>query len=617
MALATSCALLLAVGLYAMIMTAAGHRMLRLSGLEFPSDSEHLLCSAALGVLCLQVLLFGAQLAGHILVAVIAALVLAFVFGLPDVLAIAARAYGIVWRVIRGSRVERWTIAASGVVLLVEGLGAMAPLTGSDALHYHFTAPLLTLRYGFHPNFFLSHSFFTGQSHTLILAGLALGSDRLSMGLLFLGGVLAAAATACVAYRWIDRETSWLVALVFLLTPVVFWQISAAGAPDLWMSFYTTIAVLVISRYREIPRMPLALAAGVLAGGVAGAKYIGCLVAAWLAAAFLWEARSAARAMLFGLAALAVGVWPYARNLMWTGDPVFPFLLRYLSPERVNAYTLASYLADTGASEHKEFWPLAAFPLFAAIDPAHLGFWQFLGPLVLAFAPLLFLAVRNTSLWRAVLVTWVGSAMLIGFRTGMTRFLLPVLPIALAAVAAGAAQLKVRQWLGSHYVAAASVCGFLLFGTAGLLWYDRFALAAATGFTPREEYLRDRAPEYGETEFINRNLQKEGSGKVLMFLRHSYYLNVAFLYGDPSASWAIDPSQYRNAAEWLELFHKQGVRWVVRASEYPPAIARPLYALEAHGKLAPVAQGEVSDFEGMRIAGDKRKRTIIILEVMR
>ena len=198
------------------------------------------------------------------------------------------------------------------------------------------------------------------------------------MGLLFLGGVLAA-ATACVAYRWMDRKTARLVALVLLITPVVFWEISAAGAPDLWMSFYTTIGVLVISRYREMPRMPLAIAAGALAGGVAGAKYTGCLGAASLAAAFLWEARSAARTVLFELSALAVGVWPYARNLMWTGDPVFPFLLRYISPERVNAYTLASYLADTGASEHKEFWQLAAFPLFAAIDPAHLGFWQFSG----------------------------------------------------------------------------------------------------------------------------------------------------------------------------------------------------------------------------------------------
>jgi hypothetical protein len=616
MALATSCAVLLIVGLFATVVTAAGHHILRLSKLEFPSDAEHLLCSAALGVICLQVFLFGTQLTGHIRAAVIVVMALFFLFGLPDVLTAIARASGLMSRLMHGSRFEKWAVGACSLVLLVEGLAAMAPLTGSDALHYHFTAPLLTLRYGFHPNFFLSHSFFTGQSHTLILAGLALGSERLSMGFLFLGGLLAALATACLAHRWMERKVACLVALVFLLTPVVFWQISIAGAPDLWMSFYTTVGVVVIARYREMPSVPLALVAGALAGGVAGAKYTGCLVAASMAAAFLLEERAAPKAALFGIAALAAGVWPYARNLVWTGDPVFPFLLRYIAPERVNAYALASYLADTGASEHQGFWHLATFPLFAAIDLAHLGFWQFLGPLVLAFAPLLILAVRGTSLWRTALVIWAGSAVLIGAKTGMTRFLLPVLPIALAAVAAGVAQLKIRRWLISHYVAAASVCIFLLFGAAGLLGYERFALAAASGLTSREQYLSNHAPEYGEAEFVNQTLQNEGAGKVLVFLRHNFYLNVPFLYADPSASWAIDPSQYRSSAEWLELFHQQGVVWVVRSPEYPLAIARPLYALEAHGSLVPVARGEISDFRGMRIDAERHKRTVVILRVM-
>ena len=89
MALATSCAVLLIVGLFATVVTAAGHRILRLSELEFPSDAEHLLCSAALGVICLQVFLFGAQITGHIRAAVIVVMALFFLFGLPDFLAIA------------------------------------------------------------------------------------------------------------------------------------------------------------------------------------------------------------------------------------------------------------------------------------------------------------------------------------------------------------------------------------------------------------------------------------------------------------------------------------------------------------------------------------------------
>jgi hypothetical protein len=43
----------------------------------------------------------------------------------------------------------------------------MTPLTGSDALNHHFTAQLLILESGFHPNFFLSHSFFCGHGKGL------------------------------------------------------------------------------------------------------------------------------------------------------------------------------------------------------------------------------------------------------------------------------------------------------------------------------------------------------------------------------------------------------------------------------------------------------------------
>jgi len=102
-----------------MVVTTAGHRILRLGRLEFSSDAEHLLCSAALGVICLQALLFGAQVLGHIRAAVLIVLVLALLFGLPDLLTTLARVYGLVWRMKRGSRLEKSTIGVSAAVLLV------------------------------------------------------------------------------------------------------------------------------------------------------------------------------------------------------------------------------------------------------------------------------------------------------------------------------------------------------------------------------------------------------------------------------------------------------------------------------------------------------------------
>jgi hypothetical protein len=616
MALIASCSTLLAVGFFAFMTTALGHRLLHFSSLEFAGDAEHLLCSVALGVICVDVLLFLVQILGHIRAGVIAVLAMAFFFGLRSLVPVYQKVFGLGRRVLSGSFSERVLLGCVGLVLLIEGFAAMAPLTGSDALHYHFTAPLLILRSGFQPNFFLSHSFFCGQSHLLILAGLALGSSQLSMGFLYLGGLLAALAGACLARQWTGRSCSWMVALVFLVTPVVFWQISAAGAPDLWMAFFATAGVIVISRPESLPHSAHAILAGALAGAVAGTKYTGCIVAASMAAAYFFNSRSARGVTFFFFGALGAGVWPYARNLAWTGDPVFPFLTSRLSPGKVNAYALASYLADTGAGTDKSVWQVLKFPFFAGIDATHLGFWQYFGPLILAFAPLVILVVRNTPTWRAALIVWILSALGIGASSGMTRFLLPVLPIVFAAVFAGVAGLRLTGANITRYVSTATLCGVLLFGFVGLFAYDRSALAVAAGFISREHYLRARSPEYEKAEFINQVLKgKEGLGTALVFLRHTFNLRVPFLYGDPAASWAVDPSKLQTPQDWQVFLHVQGVRWIVRSPDYPPAIAAPLQELEAQGKLVPVARSEVSDFRGLRILGDRQAQEIVVLEI--
>jgi hypothetical protein len=619
MALAASIATLAAVAIFAVMAAAFGHRLLRTFDFAVPSDALHLLCALAAGVICFEVLLFFAQMVGHIRVDVVIILLLFAVFGASEASRIFSRASQLARAILAGSKLERSLGALTAVVLGVEGLAAMAPLTGSDALHYHFTGPLLVLRSGFHPDLFLSYSLFCGQSHLLILAALALGSDQLAMGLLFLGGVAAAAAGACLARQWSNREWSWTVALVLLLTPVTFWQISSAGAPDLWMALFATLGVSVIGHCQDAAlsqRASLAIVAGALAGAVAGTKYTGIIVAATIAAAYFREVRELSRWMMFVFAALVAGVWPYARNFAWTGDPVFPFLTTWISPARVNTYTWNSYLGDTGAADHHGILQVLEFPFFAAVDQAHPGFWQYLGPLVLAFAPLLILAVRRTPAWRAAMIVWIFSALGVGVTSGMMRFVLPVLPIAIAAVVSGAAQLAPAGLRKGYHVAIATVGGLVLSGLVGLVVYERPALAAAAGVVPHDQYLRARAPEYEDAQFINDALAgEEAKGKALVFLRHTYYLRVPFLYGDPSASWNVDPSRLRTPEQWQEFFRGNGIHWVVRSPRYPEAIAAPLETLEARGTLVPIARSEVSDFQGMRISGQRGTRSIVVLKI--
>jgi hypothetical protein len=617
MALIASLAALIGAAVFCFLMAAFGQRVLRWGRIDLENVTEQILIATAIGVITFEAALAIIEPVGKLKLGVAIVLLAIAMAGISEYRFILRSGIAQLKSLISGaSRTDRLLLAILALLLLFEGLASVAPLTGSDALHYHFTSPLLVLRYGFHPDFFLAHSFLTGQGHLLILAGLVAGTDKLALALLYLGGVLAAAATACLARKWASRTWALLAALAFLLTPVVFWQVTAAGAPDLWMAFFAAVGVLVIARAASCPQPALAAIAGLLAGAVAGTKYTGFIVAASFLAAFIWETRSVRRVAFFFAGGLAAGIWPYARNLAWTGDPVFPFALRWLSRGNMNTYALTSMLADTGASGHANFWQLVRFPLLASLDPEHLGFWQFFGPLCLVFAPLTVMTVRNTPLWRTALVVWIASSIGIGASSGMSRFLLPVLPIALAAAFAGAAAVSTAEWKFARDIIAVSIAAFLLLGAGGFAVYARPAFFAATGLTSRQDYLQQRAPDYPICEFVNRTLAGKGSeGNVLVFFRHVYPLQVPYLYGDPQDSWAIDPDRLATPEAWREFLRQNRVRWVVRAPEYPEEIAAPLEKLERDGALTLFAREDVSTFEGMRILGIRKNVTASILQV--
>jgi hypothetical protein len=285
---------------------------------------------------------------------------------------------------LRLQKLEQWLAAALLAVLTLEGLAALAPITGSDALHYHFTSQAFYLQYGFHANRSLLHGFFCGLGHQLILVGLAFRSDKLATGLLGLGGIAGALATLRLARQFISGAWSFAAALAFALTPVTFWQITSAGAPDVWMCALLPLAVLAVLLAARTQTLGACALAGILAGTCAGTKYTGITMAGALLLALAIETRSAQKCLVFFGSAFAVGCAPYLRNFIWTGDPVFPFLFVHrLLTGNLNA--LAVLLKDTGASNPHPFTRVIRFPPFAITDYGY-ATWQFLGPLVLALA---------------------------------------------------------------------------------------------------------------------------------------------------------------------------------------------------------------------------------------
>ena len=504
--------------------------------------------------------------------------------------------------------------AIAGCVVL-DSLLTMAPLTGSDATVYHFTVPMLRLSRGPGPIFWLVKGFWVGQGHALIEMGLALGSDRISMGLILAGGFLTAVALFVLTRHLTSARWAGLATLTFLLTPMVYWQMGTSGSPDIWMAFYTTLAVMAVHRGVQSGVNRWLAVGGVLAGAAAGVKFTGWAIPVGIVVYCLFATRSLNRTVACGLWSLPAGILPLVRNIWWTGDPIFPFLTRWLRPEHLNVYTLAAIQADTHpARVNHSFSGLLTFPFLLSLKGDGFGVGQYFGPIVLALAPLLLLAFRRGRL--AYAAAFVGGVVFlsIDLTSQMARFLLPVFPLALALVLAGVAEVFRRGWRMAQVASVGAILLTLLFGFGSETLYARDFLPVVFGREKREMFLDRMAADYTVTSFLNRTLEGR-RGEVMVFFQHVYYLHVPFLIGDPDVSWLMDPNRLNSPETLLQFFHRQNVRWVVKAPNYPVPFAKTFQSLEDEGKLRPTFSADVSTDVGFRIYGARVPLRVVILEV--
>jgi hypothetical protein len=106
------------------------------------------------------------------------------------------------------------------------------------------------------------------------------------------------------------------------------------------------------------------------------------------------------------------------------------------------------------------------------------------------------------------------------------------------------------------------------------------------------------APDYQTSEFVNAALEHR-DGKVLVFFRHLYYLRVPYIDGDPASSWSVDPNRLPDSQTVLHFLRQNGIRWVVKAPDYPPAVAAAFEECEKQGDLREENSADVNNLSGV------------------
>jgi hypothetical protein len=619
MALAVSAGCGALVLIIFLITAALGNHILEIAGLRAEHPLDTILFSCGAGFAVLQLLL------GNL--GFVAGLTVRSVLALLVLLAIAGwSGWKTLFRLCQESAKDLSGVFESGAAkalglcifffLGLEALLSTAPLTGSDALHYHFTAPLLEIGRPEQPNFWLAHSFFIGLGHELIALGLVLGGDKLALLLIFFGGGLTAAALFQMARKWMPPEWALAAALTFLMTPMVFWQISTAGSPDIWMGFYAVLAVLAVGQANGMYTRRWLILASVYAGAGASIKYTGWILPAVILLCVLWMTRSLVWAALCSAAALAAGVFPLLRNFLWTGDPFFPFLSRWMGRVPVNEFGLESIQADVHSHAFST-QPIHILYFLATmtVRGADYGLGHYFGPILLAFLPLLFFCNWKSRLFWVTTALCVSMLLANALTTQMARFLLPAYPLALALALFGAA---VASREGSAFIrfgCTATLALFGLFCLASDTLYAKDFLPVSVGLESKAAFLNRMAPDYQAATFVNSALAQR-EGKALIFFRHSYYLRVPYENGDPGESWGMNPAALTDPQALLAFLKAQGIAWVVKSPEYPEPLAKVFEECEKEGLLIPEARTETETLSGSsRVYNIRLKVPVVLMRV--
>ncbi len=257
-------------------------------------------------------------------------------------------------------------------------------------------------------------------------------------------GVVAASAVGVLTRRIAGRSAAgWSVAC-FVATPAAL-QVAAFAAADLVVAAWAVVALVVIIGSDGRPRR--AVVAGFLVGSAVAAKYLAlATVAIPLAVALLLaSARRGPRPAAIAILAFSVGAaapvlpW-FARNVVWTGNPLYPYL-RELFGGPPAGLSIAAELRQNGLTGGGPL-TFAFNSVFAlvrrSVEPLGQGGWIGLHWLIVFPAAALVSRWRQrdlTAIWGATLVGMLAWGAFVQFG----RFALPALAFGAPLAGLGAA----------------------------------------------------------------------------------------------------------------------------------------------------------------------------------
>lgn len=328
-----------------------------------------------------------------------------------------------------------------GIVLTLLVLLALYPPIQWDAISFHLpTAKHFLQSHGIGDAPFVRYPVFPAVGETLYAICLAWGSDLVPQVLEVACLVLVVLLLVGLSRRLgLGHVGAWASAIL-ASHPLVIWVATSAYI-DTLLTLFVTAAVYAFVVWTDVRDRKWLLLAGVFSGVAMGTKYSAIVVVAVLGLLVLVDAlrkrelRSAV--LFFGLPALCAVLPWLVRNVVYTGNPIWPFVGPVLGYGPWDRLDYQVQMADL-VSRHIQPRSLGSFARLPWDLVYGRSAFHMEAPLswTLLLSPLGLLLVRHRRLWVLPAIA-LGYTIFWFLTAQMPRYLLPVLPLFSFATAYG------------------------------------------------------------------------------------------------------------------------------------------------------------------------------------
>jgi hypothetical protein len=417
------------------------------------------------------------------------------------------------------------SVVIAAILVTLPKAAVLAPFY--DQFNYHLAFPFQWLRAGrivvFERH---SYSFLAANMGLLYTYPLATVGAWGGQVVHWCMGALAVAGAAQLAHKLGGPRAGFWAAAILAATPAVMTPATWAGA-DLGVAALAAAAWLAVL---DPPPDGVGtkaarwwLLAGALAGLAAGCKYLALAMVAvpvFIAVVLVQRGASAKRrwgrvGLWLAGAALAFSPW-LVRNLVATGNPLFPFFNSWFPP--------VVLLESQGAAEMSKAAAVAEFPAHRLETRDRLTLGTFrpqgdagaIGPLYLGLAPLAFwIAVRDRRRGAGIVLMGVLLGV-VGWwwAPQLGRYLVPVLVLLAALLGAACARI-LRIWpRSSRRLVTVLLAGVLFWNVSSVLGDGFDRLSCLVGRSRFEDLMRTNVTYWPAIAFINEKLPADA--KVLL-----------------------------------------------------------------------------------------------------